>query len=198
MDVDCDSADDGGKPGTAGDGEPFEPPAVSTAGSGKPASVSLRCDPDHPVGASGEKWILDRLREVLGLIASDMLKDEHFPADLFPSRISIRVIGDREMDAAHRRWSDVPGTTDVLTFESREDEALEIDLLLCRDEAARRAEEFGHDIDRELLLYAVHGILHCLGHDDHQDEARTMMHREEDRLLAAVGVGAVYRPERAS
>ena len=66
---------------------------------------------------------------------------------------------------------------------------------LCLDEAARRAIEFGHGVERELLLYAVHGVLHCLGHDDHEEEQRARMHREEDRLLAAVGVGAVYRPE---
>ncbi|MAD78328.1 MAG: rRNA maturation RNase YbeY [Planctomycetaceae bacterium] len=198
MDVDCDPADDGGQPGIAGDGEPFEPGTLSSIGKETTASVSLHCDPDHSVGGSGQKWILDRLQAVLDVIADDRSKTDHSSADLLPTRISIRVTGDREMDAAHRRWSDVPGTTDVLTFESREDESLEIDLLLCRDEAVRRAEEFGHDIDRELLLYAVHGILHCLGHDDHEDEARTMMHREEDRLLAAVGVGAVYRPERAS
>ena len=77
-------------------------------------------------------------------------------------------------------------------------EGLHIDLMLCIDEARRRAEEFGHDERRELLLYAVHGLLHGLGHDDQDAEAFASMHDEEDRILRQIGVGSVFRPEGAS
>lgn len=195
MDVDSDAGEDEGQSELASDGEPPESPATEVAGRKARPSVALRCDPGQRVDETNRNWILNRLHEVLALIG-DEAATGGFPEQARSlERVSIRVIGDVEMDAAHRRWCDVPGTTDVLTFESRDDDDLEIDLLLCLDEAARRAIEFGHGVERELLLYAVHGVLHCLGHDDHEEEQRARMHREEDRLLAAVGVGAVYRPE---
>ena len=101
------------------------------------------------------------------------------------------------MAEAHQRWSGVSGTTDVLTFDLAEGrsaggEALDVDLLLCADEARRQADARGFPIERELLLYLVHGVLHCLGHDDHDEDAFARMHAEEDRLLEAAGVGATY------
>ncbi|MAC20925.1 MAG: rRNA maturation RNase YbeY [Phycisphaerae bacterium] len=198
MDVDSDDGDDEGQPALASNGAPPEFRVAVASGLKPRFSVELRCDPGQPVDGKNRDWILDRLREVLAVI------EDEVPTGGFPKqardleRVSIRVVGDVEMDAAHRRWCDVPGTTDVLTFESREDGDLEIDLLLCLDEANRRAMEYGHGVERELLLYAVHGVLHCLGHDDCEEEDRARMHREEDRLLAAVGVGAVYRPERSA
>ena len=105
-----------------------------------------------------------------------------------------RLVGDAEMAEAHLRWLDIPGTTDVLTFDMREHDELplDVDLLLCVDEAARQAEARGLGLEHELLLYTVHGVLHCLGHDDHDETAAARMHAEEDRLLVAAGVGPVF------
>jgi probable rRNA maturation factor len=60
------------------------------------------------------------------------------------------------------------------------------------DEAGRQSAVRGHTVEQELLLYVVHGVLHCLGHDDHDPDAAARMHAEEDRVLAAVGVGVTY------
>ena len=106
-------------------------------------------------------------------------------------RVSIRIVGDRTMEAAHRRWCDLEGTTDVLTFPSEDDRG--IDLMLCLDEAARRSADLEHPVEHELLLYAIHGVLHVLGHDDHDPAAFERMHAEEDRILEAIGVGPVFR-----
>lgn len=108
--------------------------------------------------------------------------------------VRARVVGDDEMADSHRRWSGVAGTTDVLTFDLREDRTgpLDVDLLVCADEARRQAEARGFPVERELLLYIVHGVLHCLGFDDHDEAAAARMHAEEDRLLEAAGVGATY------
>ena len=38
----------------------------------------------------------------------------------------------------------------------------------------------------------VHGILHCCGFDDHDEESHQKMHAEEDRILNAIGVGTVW------
>ncbi len=108
--------------------------------------------------------------------------------------VRVVVVSDIEMSAAHERFSGVAGTTDVLTFDLREAGAgeLDTDILICLDEAERVASERGHTPDRELLLYIVHGILHCLGHDDHDPVAYARMHAREDEVLEAIGVGRTF------
>lgn len=108
--------------------------------------------------------------------------------------VRLRIVADPEMDALHRRTTGIAGTTDVLTFDLRDLGLgpLDVDIVACLDEAARQAAARGHAPERELLLYALHGILHCLGHDDHDEAAFARMHAAEDAVLTAIGVGPVY------
>ena len=112
---------------------------------------------------------------------------------LCDATVAIRVVGDVAMAAMHVQHSDVEGTTDVLTFQhSAEGEQLSVDVAVCVDEAERQASERGHSVNHELLLYIVHGILHCIGFDDHSKEEHLKMHKEEDRILQAIGAGSVW------
>jgi probable rRNA maturation factor len=106
----------------------------------------------------------------------------------------VLVVDDSRMIEFHRRHSGIASTTDVLTFELRQhpSDPIEVDLVICADEASRRAAELNHSIERELLLYCVHGLLHCLGYDDHDEPNWRRMHAREDEILAAIGVGATF------
>lgn len=112
--------------------------------------------------------------------------------------VRVRIVDDAEMIAAHTRFCDIETTTDVLTFDLASDEssfdskALDTDLIICADEAQRQSQERGHPVSHELLLYILHGVLHCLGYDDHSDEEYDRMHAREDELLRAAGIGAVF------
>ncbi len=117
--------------------------------------------------------------------------------------ISARVVGDVEMAKAHEEFCGAEGTTDVITFDLTDPQdgmankgVVEADLLLCLDEAQRQGASRGHAARRELLLYAVHGLLHCLGHDDHDDAAYARMHAAEDRVMETLGVGATFATEQ--
>lgn len=113
--------------------------------------------------------------------------------------VRIRIVNDPEMVRLHERHTGISGTTDVLTFDLRETAQgpLDTDVVVCIDEARRQAALRGIDIEHELLLYVVHGILHCVSHDDHDPASAALMHQTEDRVLAALGIGAVYaRPVR--
>lgn len=107
------------------------------------------------------------------------------------------ILDDDAMAAAHERWTGHAGPTDVLTSDLAEGDSarsrlLDVDILLGMGEAQRRGAELGHPAVRELLLYLVHGMLHCLGHDDHDPEAFDRMHRVEDEVLTAIGVGPTF------
>ena len=122
----------------------------------------------------------------------------------FEGQLRARVVDDARMSDAHERYSGVSGTTDVLTFDlSEADRIVDADALVCIDEARRQAAALGHAPARELLLYALHALLHCCGFDDADDHAAAAMHRAEDEILVAAGIGATFAPaprltERAS
>lgn len=112
--------------------------------------------------------------------------------------VRVRLVGDGVMDELHRKHSGIAGTTDVLTFDLRDRIGetpmgpLDTDIVVCVDEAERQASARGHGVDVEVLLYVLHGVLHCLGHDDHEDAAYARMHAAEDAVLTAIGVGPVF------
>lgn len=119
--------------------------------------------------------------------------------------VSVAIVGDAQMIRLHRQHKQKEGTTDVLTFDLRDSAKHDVegDLVICMDEAARQAASRGHETRLEILLYAVHGLLHLLGYDDHNPQDALAMHNREDELLAAIGYGPVYsrgrrRPNRGS
>jgi len=113
--------------------------------------------------------------------------------------LSVAVVDADYMAQLHRSHLGCEGPTDVLTFDLRDipardasGAALEGDIVICRDVAVQRASQHGHDARAELLLYAVHGLLHLTGHDDHNPRQAAAMHAREDELLTTVGVGPIY------
>jgi probable rRNA maturation factor len=119
---------------------------------------------------------------------------QHFPRPL--ARVDVLLVGDEAMDAAHRRFMNIAGTTDVMSFpahdESDPEAAVEADLIVSTDVALREARARGHALDREILLYTVHGVLHACGYRDDSEPEAARIHAEEDRILSAAGVGVVY------
>lgn len=108
--------------------------------------------------------------------------------------ITIVIVADEQMAQMHEQYTGVKGTTDVLTFDHRDDtrQAIESDLVICVDTARREAATRGHDTRVEILLYALHGLNHLLGGDDHTPAGAKAMHRWEDQILTAAGFGAVF------
>lgn len=146
-----------------------------------PLEPTVTCDTDLESPGCDLVWLHDHVTAVL----------EHLSREA--NRVTVRVVDDAAMVDLHSRYHDNPTTTDVLTFEAAPEPApLEVDIAVCIDEALRQAEQRTHDVNRELLLYVVHGLLHCCGHDDHDPEAHARMHDEEDRILIAIGVGATW------
>ncbi len=88
-----------------------------------------------------------------------------------------------------------PGINPKLWGDETTQRLVETDILICIDEAQRQANQRGYASRNELLLYVIHGLLHCLGHDDLEEEDSAFMHRVEDAILQAIGVGPVFRDQ---
>lgn len=117
-------------------------------------------------------WVAESLGRLVALAAPGL------------RRFTVRLIDDAEMARLHERHMNDPTSTDVLTFV----DGREADVAVCVPEASRRAEELGHSLREELLLYGLHGLLHAEGWDDRTPLDFERMHAEEDRLLAAIGL----------
>jgi probable rRNA maturation factor len=161
---------------------------VNSRGSNIPSGGGIAVEVGSEGGTLAEparRWIEDHARRAIAGLGAT-------------GEVRVRVVGDEAMAAAHSGFAGVEGTTDVLTFDLAEpgQSSLDVDILVCIDEARRQAAARGHGVERELLLYIVHGVLHCLGHDDHDPAAAARMHAEEDRILESLGVGATYAASR--
>ncbi|HEX2024760.1 MAG TPA: rRNA maturation RNase YbeY [Actinomycetota bacterium] len=89
--------------------------------------------------------------------------------------LAVSLVGSDEMEELHKRYLREAGPTDVLSF-TMDEEGLLGDVVICPEVAASHSE----DLAAELRLLLVHGILHLLGYDHHDDaERRAMWERQE-------------------
>jgi probable rRNA maturation factor len=86
--------------------------------------------------------------------------------------LNLTFIDDKEMEALHIKWMELPGSTDVLSFpmDMPEDgEAVTLgDIVISPRFAEDQAVKAGHSTNHEVFILATHGLLHILGYD-HED-----------------------------
>lgn len=90
--------------------------------------------------------------------------------------VEVAIVSDRVIARVHREFMDIPGATDVITFEHGE-------IVASAQTAQVHAAGFGHPVEVELALYTVHGLLHLNGYEDASPRAATAMHKVQDRVL---------------
>jgi probable rRNA maturation factor len=117
--------------------------------------------------------------------------------------LSLALVSDSQMSELHNRFMKDPSPTDVLSFpleENSRGRATCGEVVINVSEALRQSRRHGIALQNELLLYALHGMLHLKGLDDRTDSQYRRMHRLEDRILTQLGVGAVFHssPKGAS
>ncbi len=111
------------------------------------------------------------------------------------AELSIALVGDRRMTELHKQFLGIPGPTDVLTFPlevDRRGRPLSGEVVVCVPEARRRGAAEGTGLKEEVLLYALHGLLHLCGFDDRTRSGFAAMHRTEDAILTSLGIGPVF------
>jgi probable rRNA maturation factor len=106
------------------------------------------------------------------------------------AELGIQLVGVMAMARMNWQYLQHEGCTDVITFDhgaaggpEPTSAAMHGELFICVDAALIQAREFGATWESEVVRYAVHGILHLLGHDDLKPELRRKMKREENRVV---------------
>ena len=98
-----------------------------------------------------------------------------------PARASVvvRVTDDSELQDLNLRFLDLDEPTDVLAFPSDEPGRIG-DIAISVERAMEQAPS---DASAELRVLAVHGLLHCLGHDHAEPAEAARMTAATARLL---------------
>jgi len=107
--------------------------------------------------------------------------------------LSITLVDEETIEQLHLDWMNLPGSTDVMSFPMDEliagtesdpvTEGVLGDIVICPVIAAQQAQANGHELADELALLATHGVLHLLGHDHGEPDAREEMFGLQRELL---------------
>ena len=95
------------------------------------------------------------------------------------SEISIVFVGPARMQSLNKKYLGHDYVTDVITFDL--EGAAEI--IICSAVAQKNAKAHEVSVVKELLLYAVHGLLHLAGYDDHSLQDIKKIRSKEKQLL---------------
>src|SRR5205814_3764079 len=83
--------------------------------------------------------------------------------------LSVALVGTTRMAQLHQKFMNVSGPTDVLTFVLETDargRPTSGEIVICVPVALREATRRDIPVAKEVLLYALHGMLHLCAFDD--------------------------------
>jgi probable rRNA maturation factor len=123
-----------------------------------------------------------RMRQV----ATDVLQGEGENA----AQINLAFVDNSTIHQLNKRYLKHDEPTDVLSFPLSEagESKLAGELVIGVEVALAQAAERGHDVQAELALYVIHGLLHLCGYDDHEPNDATKMRERERHYLRLIGL----------
>jgi probable rRNA maturation factor len=118
-----------------------------------------------------------RMREMVRIV----LQEEGFSQ----AEISLALVDNLAIQQLNKRYLDHDEPTDVLSFPLNDPDSKRLigELVVGAEVAKTEAESRGHDVQIELALYVIHGLLHLCGYDDKSPaDAKKMREREQYHL----------------
>lgn len=107
--------------------------------------------------------------------------------------ISLAFVDNPTIHRLNKQYLDHDEPTDVLSFpySAANAKKLEGELIIGVEVASEQAGERGHDVQAELALYVIHGLLHLCGYDDKSPADEKAMRERERHYLTQLGLPAI-------
>jgi probable rRNA maturation factor len=112
------------------------------------------------------------------------------------SELTIRVVDEAEITALNRQYRGKDGATNVLSFPYEAIPGVATDLLgdivICAPVVASEAVVQDKPLEAHWAHMVIHGVLHLLDYDHHQDAEAHKMEAREAELLDRLGFANPY------
>jgi len=128
----------------------------------------------HPVDSKALQSQIGQLLEKLGETQCEL---------------SLLLTDDAEIRRLNKTYRNLDHATDVLSFPQDEDAVNESgdtllgDVVISVETAARQAEEHHLSFNEELILLAIHGILHLLGYDHERSPQDARIMKDKTQVI---------------
>ncbi len=104
------------------------------------------------------------------------------------AKLSIAFVDNEEIKRLNERFLGSNEATDVIAFPLNDKETiLSGEIVISVETAVQVANRKNSNIEGEIILYLVHGILHLLGYNDDNKKNAKIMHKKESEILAVLG-----------
>ncbi len=168
--------------------------------------IVIDADPDWDSRtATGGGWA-----EVARKAATSAIAESAFPQLGLGARsveLGVRLTNDAEVRALNAEWRGKDKATNVLSFPMAEPDEIDDaspdgpelmlgDIVLARGVCVAEAADKAISIEAHASHLLVHGTLHLLGYDHHDDAAASDMEAREIRALARLGIADPYVGDR--
>ena len=136
-------------------------------------------------------------KSIGGRIARDRRRTVLEGEQVADAEISLAFVDNATIHQLNKRYLNHDEPTDVLSFPLSEPGAKRLagELVIGAEVAKVQAESRGHDVQAELALYVIHGLLHLCGHDDKTADHATAMRQRERHYLKALSLPDIAEAE---
>ncbi|SRR6266849_10260980 len=106
------------------------------------------------------------------------------------AEVSLAFVDNPTIQHLNQRYLQHDEPTDVLSFPLSEPSArcLAGEIVIGAEVAKNQAASRGHDIQAELALYVIHGLLHLCNYEDQTDDQAKEMRQREKHYLHLLGL----------
>ena len=153
-----------------------------------------------------EDWDSSRWEPLIRRAAEAAVAESAFPQlgkSERPIELSVRLTSDEQVRALNCQWRGKDKATNVLSFPMLESNDLEManvagpelllgDIVLARGVCTAEAADNHVSVEDHATHLIVHGTLHLLGYDHHEDGEAADMEAREIKALGRLGIANPY------
>lgn len=94
--------------------------------------------------------------------------------------LGIAFLNDKQIRGLNQKYLKANRPTDVLAFNYGQNTA---DLAISLESAKRNAKFYKTSLQKEVIRYIIHGILHLHGYDDRNPEEKKIMFKRQEEIF---------------